>query len=116
MFIISFKCKRYKEPYPNFSRCKAYCIYSINSKIVKEEYAKHNHPNECEAIKRLRTINTIKQQIKQSEFPNEKRALKGENKINEEEEEKEKQSVEKIKQELQNLKIELHIKNKKLQK
>ena len=64
-----FKCKRYKEPFPNFSRCKAYCIYLISTKIVKEESTKHNHPNESEAIKRLRTINTIKRQIKQSEFP-----------------------------------------------
>ena len=63
-----FKCKRYKEPYPNFSRCKAYCLYSISSKIVKEEYAKHNHPNESETIKRLRTINTIKQQKNNPNF------------------------------------------------
>ena len=61
-----FRCKKYKDPDPNFNRCEAYCDYNIEEGTFRTDSGKHNHPEETECIKRLRTVNIIKDKIKNS--------------------------------------------------
>ena len=62
-----FRCKKYKDPETNYKRCEAFCDYNLDDGTVRTDSGKHNHPEEVECIKRLRTVNIIKDKIKNCE-------------------------------------------------